>query len=65
MEALVAQSVSNDSWNRLSRIRRLSTDLPGIGVLYEYACSKESLIGDVLPQFDVKVVRLDKGAIDL
>ena len=66
LEALVAQTETNkQTWNGLSRVRRLSTDLPGIGVLYEYACSADSLIGEMLPQYGVKVVRLNKEAIDL
>ena len=65
LDGLVVQAVAKETWAGLSRVRRLSTDLPGIGVLYEYACSRDSLIGQILPQYNVKVVRLSKDVIDL
>ena len=65
IEGMIAASQSHEVWGGLSRIRRLSTDLPGVGVLYEYACSGDSLIGEIIPQYDIKVVRLSKDVIDL
>lgn len=49
----------------LSRIRRLEADLPGIGVMIEYACSSNSLLGQELPQYGLKVIRLSKDVLDL
>ena len=65
VEGMTAAAESNQTWSGLSRVRRLATDLPGVGVLYEYACSGDSLIGNILPKYDVKVVRLSEDVIDL
>ena len=56
---------ASDPWEKLGRVRKIATDLPGLGTLVEYACDPESLIGQQLPQFGLKVLRLTEQTVDL
>ena len=51
----------------LCRRRRLSSneDMPGKGMLFEYACSEDSNIGVSCEQYGVQCIRLSKSLVDL
>ena len=51
--------------NALRRRARRVSDLKGVGLLYEYACSDTSIIGQIAEQIGVKCVRLSRSIIDL
>ena len=62
--ALVIDDAFVETNRARSKARRFST-LKGQGVLFEYACSENSVIGDRSQAIGVKCIRLTRGVLDL